>query len=138
MKEGLLCLSLCLFSFSFHTVSMTNSWVSRPDLFSKSHSYVKECSSTDKNRREKTYTWIKPLCNINNDFWNIMSLIKLMWKMGLIFRAAVKFITNKFIIVHAHLPCFSRYDIFHFINSSKSFWTGCQCLASLPSNTMFT
>jgi len=34
------------------------------------------------------------------------------------------------IIVHAHLPSFSHYDIFHF-PSSKSFQTGCHCLASL-------
>jgi len=33
------------------------------------------------------------------------------------------------IIVHGHLPYFLRYDIFQF-SSSKSFQTGCRCLAS--------
>jgi len=33
------------------------------------------------------------------------------------------------IIVHAHLPYFSRYNIFHF-SSSNSFQTACRCLAS--------
>jgi len=33
------------------------------------------------------------------------------------------------IVVHAHLPSFSCYDIFHF-TSSKSVQTGCHCLVS--------
>jgi len=42
------------------------------------------------------------------------------------------------IVVHTHLPSFSRYDIFHFSNS-KSFQTGCRCLASFsPFSSKFT
>jgi len=36
---------------------------------------------------------------------------------------------DSYFIVHAHLPSFLRYDIFHF-SSSKSFQTGCHRLAS--------
>jgi len=40
------------------------------------------------------------------------------------------FLNNTFtIIVHAHLPSFLRYDIFH-LSSSKLFQSGCRCLAS--------
>jgi len=38
--------------------------------------------------------------------------------------------TIKIIVVYAHFPFSSRYDIFCF-SSSKSFQTGCHCLASL-------
>jgi len=38
-------------------------------------------------------------------------------------------VSTRNIVVHAYLPSFLRYDIFHF-PSSKSFQTGCCCLAS--------